>query len=207
MINFNTNKMFNFQYEENKLPSENCEIYCKTGWLDRCLILIQKNSQYEYILYSGGSDCTIEYDYNKTFAIKINEVPDNIRYWKAQNCNILHPKIKLVPIGVNPQTKDILLSIVPFENKKDDVYFNCSSWSNPIRLNMKNLNKKLPAKEYFEEMTQYKYVACPRGLGIDTYRIWEAIHLGCIPILEKSNFSKMISEKYKIIEINSFKDL
>ena len=26
---------------------------------------------------------------------------------------------------------------------------------------------------------------CPRGCGIDTYRLWDCIMLGCIPIVEK----------------------
>ena len=26
---------------------------------------------------------------------------------------------------------------------------------------------------------------CPRGCGIDTYRMWECLYLGCIPIVVK----------------------
>jgi len=28
-------------------------------------------------------------------------------------------------------------------------------------------------------------VACPRGQGIDTYRFWEAIYMGAIPIITR----------------------
>mgnify|MGYP000161873584 CR=1 FL=1 len=31
----------------------------------------------------------------------------------------------------------------------------------------------------------YKYCFCPRGNGIDTHRIWEALYMGCIPVVKK----------------------
>lgn len=36
---------------------------------------------------------------------------------------------------------------------------------------------------YFELLWKYKYVACPPGNGIDTYRYYEALHSGAIPIV------------------------
>jgi hypothetical protein len=36
--------------------------------------------------------------------------------------------------------------------------------------------------EYYDQLLTCKYVACPRGAGIDTYRFYEALHSGAIPI-------------------------
>jgi hypothetical protein len=35
-------------------------------------------------------------------------------------------------------------------------------------------------------MTKYKYVISPMGQGMDCHRTWEAIILGCIPIVKTS---------------------
>ena len=38
----------------------------------------------------------------------------------------------------------------------------------------------------YKNQTEYRYVLSPSGLGIDCYRTWEAIVLGCIPVVKKS---------------------
>ncbi|KAL7476145.1 hypothetical protein ACHAW6_002023 [Cyclotella cf. meneghiniana] len=37
---------------------------------------------------------------------------------------------------------------------------------------------------YWQELRQSKFVLCPSGLGWDTYRAWEALVMGAIPVLE-----------------------
>jgi hypothetical protein len=38
-------------------------------------------------------------------------------------------------------------------------------------------------KKYLQEIKSSKFVLCPRGNGIDTHRIWEALYMGSIPIV------------------------
>lgn len=38
-------------------------------------------------------------------------------------------------------------------------------------------------KEYLVGMRESGLVACPRGVGIDTYRFWESIYMGAIPVI------------------------
>ena len=47
-------------------------------------------------------------------------------------------------------------------------------------------NKKDPARvdEYLQQLSTSKYILSPSGMGWDCYRTWEALILGCIPILE-----------------------
>lgn len=40
-------------------------------------------------------------------------------------------------------------------------------------------------RAYLSAMRESGLVACPRGVGIDTYRFWEAIYMGAVPILQK----------------------
>lgn len=40
-------------------------------------------------------------------------------------------------------------------------------------------------RAYLSAMRESGLVACPRGVGIDTYRFWEAIYMGAVPIVKR----------------------
>lgn len=44
-------------------------------------------------------------------------------------------------------------------------------------------NKK--SSSYLKELRRSKFILAPSGLGWDCYRIWEALHFGTIPIIER----------------------
>ena len=41
-------------------------------------------------------------------------------------------------------------------------------------------------RQYALELAGGKFVVCPPGLGFDTYRLWQALAMGAIPIVESS---------------------
>jgi hypothetical protein len=45
--------------------------------------------------------------------------------------------------------------------------------------------KPMSFAAFVSQMAQHKFVLCPRGNGVDTHRLWEALHLGCIPIVKR----------------------
>lgn len=74
--------------------------------------------------------------------------------------------------------------------------------------------------EVFEETTDAKHmayltamresglVACPRGVGIDTYRFWEAIYMGAVPIIcNPPRSMRMAIRGLPYISIRSWADL
>jgi hypothetical protein len=52
----------------------------------------------------------------------------------------------------------------------------------------------LSAKQHRNKLRRYKFVAAPPGNGLDTHRIWEAIYLGCVPIVLRSHMTSRFSE-------------
>jgi len=46
--------------------------------------------------------------------------------------------------------------------------------------------QKVPRIQSWNTMSTYKYVLSPHGNGFDCHRTWEALALGCIPILKSS---------------------
>ena len=143
----------------------------------------------------------------------------------SQNTFITHPKLVALPIGIaNSQwshgNKQNLLTTHPQsdENRVKKVYFNFSVGTYYAhRLNVLNT---LRGKEccvyaqhnhadqmgYLKDLCKYKWVACPRGNGVDTHRLWEALYMGCIPIVDDTLNARQFSD-LPILYIKDWNDL
>ena len=52
------------------------------------------------------------------------------------------------------------------------------------------------------------FVICPEGNGIDTHRVWEALYLRSIPIIQKNQISNfLIKANLPIMILNNWSDL
>jgi len=49
---------------------------------------------------------------------------------------------------------------------------------------------RIPAGAHRQALSRYGFVAAPPGNGYDTHRAWEALYLGCVPIVYDSEFSR-----------------
>lgn len=128
-----------------------------------------------------------------------NEIPGNIKYWFLTNCMIEDPRCEPIPFGVfsDPVTVE---KIANFQNVSDYngplIYVNfqdytserwdIKQWFNgdPLATVVFGANKSFD--EFLAEMASHPLVAAPAGNGNDSYRVLEAIYLGCVPLVEKS---------------------
>lgn len=148
--------------------------------------------------------------------------------WFGQNCDItpLHPKFTPIPIGIaNPDCKNGKPNI--FENLLDQLeneanpqprlnrlYINfvlshTARNSLPILFannKLSDIAKRKPFKDYLKEMSGYRYVLSPRGYGLDCYRTWEALLLGCIPVVETSPLDPLY-EDLPVIIVQDWADI
>jgi hypothetical protein len=49
-------------------------------------------------------------------------------------------------------------------------------------------------------------VICPRGNGIDTHRVWEALYLGVVPVVQRSSLDALYGP-LPVLIIESFENL
>lgn len=173
-------------------------IYCKTDYIhdlyEHLIVLDKYQPNKQFTVISHNSDHGID----DTFAAK---VPNCVKYWYAQNCNTDHPKFTNIPIGLaNPEWphgdfSPIQRLIDSPPAKKNLSYYCASSWTNPgVRIQEQALSRNVfgclcregnvPRDQYIQEMAESVFVFCPLGNGIDTCRLWEALYLGCIPIVQ-----------------------
>jgi hypothetical protein len=66
--------------------------------------------------------------------------------------------------------------------------------------------KPLPRLQSWINMIQCKYVISPHGNGLDCHRTWEAIILGCIPIVKTSPLDSMY-KGLPVLIVNDWSDI
>ena len=68
----------------------------------------------------------------------------------------------------------------------------------------KNINKY---NTFFNNLSMSKFSICPRGCGIDCYRMYDALYYECIPIVLKTeDFYKNVS-KFPVLVLDKWEDL
>lgn len=123
----------------------------------------------------------------------------NLVCWWGQNLCFIHPKMRFLPIGLANTMWDhgkIENFMGVSTDKTEDIYFNFNIHTNrEKREHCYNVLKTqlpflpmLPVDQNINRLAKYKWCICPEGNGVDTHRLWEAMYLGCIPIVLKSPF-------------------
>ena len=64
-------------------------------------------------------------------------------------------------------------------------------------------NNFIPRTDNWKNMTNYTFVLSPFGVGMDCHRTWEALCLGCIPIVFAPNF-KSLFEHLPVLNVDSW---
>jgi hypothetical protein len=201
-----------------QLLQKNSIIYCKT---DFTIMLFEylKFSGRKYVLITHHSDYSIDQQW-------FNLKPPCIKKWYAINTAYKHPDLITIPAGIWTSEgrayyqdyhkikwfKENKERLFNKEKSISRVYCNWGD-TNPER---KNVIKKLKVpylhqsglsfKTYCEQMSEYKFVISPNGNGLDNHRTWEALYLGCIPIV----INHYIYDGYPdlpIIRVNDYSEL
>jgi len=201
-INFSTIADFIIDFDQNNLNTnvfkKNSIIFCKTDFIDGLFKYIELSGR-KYIFITHLSDYPIN-------EIRFKKAPKSIIKWYAENAIYEHDKLVSIPLGLENHRgkskgkftnhewfiKNVNdLKKVPKEYK---LYCNWNPDSNrevriPILEKLKSNNIQLEIQngisfeDYCINMAKYKFVVCPPGNGIDTHRLWEALYLGCYPIV------------------------
>lgn len=132
--------------------------------------------------------------YDKIDLSIIDIIKKNNLHIFSYSVSINSPNIMMIPLGIYHKFQHLHLKT----NEKHILcYMNmgipCDRWFGNPRKKIINMidssiivNKHgLSNDEFYEDISKSKFMICPRGCGIDTYRLWDCIALGCIPIVEK----------------------
>jgi len=196
----------------------------------------------KFILVSGDCDESIpDMIFNRDKFIEFIE-SDKIICWYSQNCTVVHPKLKPIPIGLdyhtlarkaqkwgkkqsqNDQETELIAvknNSLPFYQRKIKCYsnfhFNIES-GNKFTYDRRDAIEKIPKdlvfyqpniisrSESWKKQSEFAFVISPHGNGLDCHRTWEALCLGCIPIVKSSSINS-VYDKLPVLIVDDWSDI
>lgn len=185
-------------------------VYCKTDFLDgagewrgEAVPRFQCGDGVR-VLLTGHSDLPVTPEHGA-------HVPPTCVRWFGANMCAAQPRMKCLPLGLSNATRESDMHVVlgdagavaaaaaaPKPAAQKLLYANFSVHTHPAE--RQQLVELLAGKEawatvaapvhtpagraaYLAAARAHKLVACPRGNGVDTHRLWEALYLGCVPVV------------------------
>lgn len=177
-------------------------VFCKIDRVWDCFgQLVRKPAR--VILITGQGDFPIDDS-------RIRDLPANVAAWFGTNAEKQDgARIHSLPLGLGDPKDPITLTAAAIADARATgsprtkwVYANFRPETNPaIRQPIFDyfaqaahepwVTFQPPAahgvnQSYLDALITHRFVACPRGFGIDTHRMWEALYAGAIPILQES---------------------
>lgn len=212
----------------NSNPDTIITVFTETHELKNRIPILKKKPK-QIILVSHNSDGNIqwkkgreEYDYEW-------RKETNILYWFSQNVLTTDPTLIPIPIGLendyifSPDIKQqYMVDLRKRRIKKNVQMFICYNpeTNRPERYPPLTLFKDCPwviitegfnninlYKRFFDIMVQSLFVLCPAGNGTDTHRLWEALYLGCIPIVKRYPFTEYYEKYLPILIVDKWEEI
>jgi hypothetical protein len=56
-------------------------------------------------------------------------------------------------------------------------------------------------------MREHRYVLAPHGHGLDTHRLWEALYMGCIPIVQRSAMDSRLLADLPVLLVDTYEEV
>lgn len=151
---------------------------------------------------------------------KIVQLPIGLDYHTIFNnpkCNWNLPEEGKLPIEQEKILKDIINDSKPFYERIPKIYVNFSVSNDRFKereLSIKTIPYSVmeinqiftPRTENWKIMRQYTFILSPFGQGMDCHRTWEALCLGCIPIICAPDFKKMF-EDLPVLIVNDWNQI
>lgn len=194
-------------------------IFCESELLEDLNTEVLSQIHFPVVLILGNSDRNID----RGLIDGIHLVDGSAIF--AQNLVVEIPSVTPLPIGLENRWRAKNGTVLPFliqrrikRTRRTEVLWGFSVSTNPeVRSKaalalLKTKRARLlgavnPARHRLE-LSGSKFVASPPGNGIDTHRTWEAMYLGCIPILLDGYLSRYLeSINLPVWVVNSYDEL
>ncbi|MBU3575927.1 tetratricopeptide repeat protein [Polynucleobacter sp. UK-Mo-2m-Kol15] len=145
---------------------------------------------------------------------KIQPLPIGMDY------HTMHEKPNFCGPGIQSalsQEQDLLEVINTSKNFKERKFLGYCNWSNSINnhdraLCIERIQKELcyfehasiPRIETWKNQANHMFVISPEGIGMDCHRTWEALLLGCVPVVKKNNHN--LFKNLPVWEVNDWSE-
>jgi hypothetical protein len=153
------------------------------------------------VLVLGNGD----HDFDEDELMQLQQVAKKVY---VQNLNYDIDNFEVLPIGIENLRlgqngrQALMRNRVSWKDKESRVLIGPFSNTHPERLKLLEFSGVaglwdfqsgyITPRKYAKLTEKYKFVACPRGNGLDTHRFWETLYRGSIPIVKESTWAGLI---------------
>ncbi len=178
-------------------------IYLDYGCIDDFSKRILPRISGKVILISSNYGLLSDYSLPGPFASLLEE--EKVAAWFVQNIDRA-PTEKLIPIPIGIANRywghgntDLLDRWIPIalQKKKRPTFCYLNYTPRPVRIDCTNHFSNIPMvqrgtfEEYLQDLSDSVFVVSPPGNGIDCHRTWEALLMGCYPIVKSSTLDPL----------------
>lgn len=137
--------------------------------------------------------------------IMFQAIRPRVKHVYAVNCDFSHPMVTRLPLGLPPtllprrsEFKRDILCYLNLGEYLDEFVVHRSA--RVLRQHCKThfekydwvlQESKVPQMKFYDRLMHSRFVICPYGVGIDTWRFYEAAWYGAIPIVLSSNLDEV----------------
>jgi len=120
-------------------------------------------------------------------------IPDNVVRWFCTNSEIA--ETTYIPFGTE---KENLHLLTPRKEKSKFCYYNCKAytyeraqlWQLCRQTNYITVKQDVSHQEFMDDLASHSLIVCPPSNGIDSYRIWQALYSGSVPVVQRSRLTE-----------------
>ena len=196
-----------------KMPVKSDAIICTSGDSAILQAFFALGIDTPYTLITIDSDDSVPHS-------SFMKSPKVLKRWWGWNAK--DHRVNALPIGLNEDTQlqpmrkairakkkidKLLINFKQDRSERRELYsqFKDFPWVHVEPYTMKWASYQSLTLHY-ESISKYKWTLCPRGAGQDTHRLWEALYLGSIPVVLKSNLSSLYYG-LPVIQLDSWEKL
>lgn len=197
-------------------------IYVEADHLERFFAQLHPLIQHPYIIVSHNTGYAADNPIPGVFHPHLDD--PKIIAWFAKNVDRAHAKLHPLPIGLANQFwphGNIGIFSLCIKNKNKHtrnklLYMNFSRGTYPTEreyvynlFSQKPFCTIVPSKDmssYLEDFASHKFTLSPRGNGLDCHRTWEALLMGCYPIVKHSTLDPLF-EGLPVLIVNSWDEV
>jgi hypothetical protein len=126
-------------------------------------------------------------------------LPGNVRTVFSCNVNTGDPRIRYFPLGRDFRARADAARVAPRRARDILCYANFSVDTHPVRTQLRDRLAEVPhvttdhlgkfleypmtRAAFLERLQRAKFALCPRGAGIETFRMWDCLYLGVVPVV------------------------
>ena len=152
-------------------------------------------------------------------------IPDNVLCVSAVNAVSYGKKVIPAPYGVqrkmNPNDNRILdikssMKKLP-QNPPGLLYVSHNDSSHEERVGIKELfvdkswakvhTERVNYSVFLYNLSQSKFMICPRGNAIDCHRNWEVIYMRRVPIMKKTPYLEYLYKNYPVLFVDEYDEV